>query len=432
LGAGRSRRNRSETIESDAALPLATLREFFKFEAAGGIILIAASALALILANTPLETIYDDLLETPVQISIGAFEIHKPLLLWINDGLMAVFFFLVGLEIKREVLEGELSNRSQLALPVLAAIGGMAIPAVIFATINLDVPVNLDGWAIPAATDIAFALGILALLGTKAPVSLKVLLTAIAIIDDLGAIVIIAVFYSGELSIESLIVAAVAVVVLLGLNRLRVARYAPYLVVGVVLWVSVLKSGVHATLAGVILAMFIPMRGRDDLALTEGHQESPLRHLEHSLHPWVAFAILPIFGFANAGVSFADMSLGSFVDPLALGIALGLFLGKQLGVFGAIWLTVKLGLSRLPEGARWPQLYGLSALCGIGFTMSLFIGGLAFDDPAHAALVRLGVLSGSILSAVVGYLVIAGSAPGVVATPATERPPVAHGSPTQD
>ncbi|MCP4327866.1 MAG: Na+/H+ antiporter NhaA [Alphaproteobacteria bacterium] len=405
-------------------MPLATLREFFKFEAAGGIVLIAASALALILANTPLESLYDDLLETPLQIRVGTLDIAKPLLLWINDGLMAVFFFLVGLEIKREFLEGELSSRAQLTLPVIAAFGGMAVPALIFVLVNLGTPENLDGWAIPAATDIAFALGILALLGSKAPLSLKVLLTAVAIIDDLGAILIIAIFYSGDLSLMSLAVAVAAVTGLFMLNRMRIARYAPYMLIGIVLWVSVLKSGVHATLAGVILAFFIPMEGRDNAELTEDHQHSPLKHLEHTLHPWVAFGILPVFGFANAGVSFAGMTLASLFDPLALGIALGLFVGKQVGIFGAIWLTVKLGLSRMPEGANWQQLYGLALLCGIGFTMSLFIGGLAFDDPDHAAYVRLGVLSGSILAAIGGYVLIAFSPgrPAVVDSPGAPTP----------
>ncbi len=381
-------------------MPLSLIREFIKLEAAGGIVLIAASAAALILANSPLGSFYTAFLDIPVAIQFGAFEIAKPLLLWVNDGLMAVFFFLVGLEIKREILEGELSSPKQIALPALAAVGGMAAPALIYAYINWDSPQNLNGWAIPAATDIAFALGILALLGNRAPLSLKVLLMAIAIIDDLGAIVIIALFYTDELSLQALLFGLAAVAGLVVVNRLRITHPAAYLLLGIALWVCVLKSGVHATLAGVIAALAIPLAPRD------GAETSMLKRLEHDLHPWIAFGILPLFAFANAGVSFAGIGVDSFVEPVKLGISLGLFLGKQIGVFGMLYLCIKLSLAPMPEGANWRQLYGVSLLCGIGFTMSLFIGSLAFEHSAFDAPIRLGVLTGSIACASFGYIVI--------------------------
>ena len=344
--------------------------------------------------------LYDSLLTVPVAVQVGALEIAKPLLLWINDGLMAVFFFLVGLEIKREALEGQLSSVDQIALPGVAAIGGMAVPAAIYAYLNWSNPVDINGWAIPAATDIAFALGILMLLGSRVPLAIKVFLTAVAIIDDLGAIVIIAIFYTENLSVTSLAIGVGGLAVCAFLNLRGVTRTAPYILIGIVVWVAVLKSGVHATLAGVLLALAIPLRATD----AEGH--SPLRHLEHILHPWVAFLVLPAFAFANAGVNFAGMTFSSLLEPLPLGIALGLFFGKQIGVFGATFLMVKTGLARLPEDTTWAMMYGVSLLCGIGFTMSLFIGGLAFDDPAHAAAVRLGVLAGSLMSGTIGYLVL--------------------------
>lgn len=383
-----------------AAGALARLREFLRMEAAGGITLMVAAALALVLANSPLGDWYLWFQEIPGQVQVGALTVAKPLLLWVNDLWMAIFFFLVGLEIKREFLEGQLSTRAELVLPAVAAVGGMAVPALIYVLINWGSVDTLSGWAIPAATDIAFALGILALLGTRAPLSLKVLLTAIAIIDDLGAIVIIAAFYTANLSITSLALAAGAVVGLVILNRLRVTHAAAYIIVGAILWVCVLKSGVHATLAGVITALAIPLRVSSD------DEHSLLRHLEHMLHPWVAFLILPTFAFANAGVSFAGIGLASFLDPVTLGIALGLLVGKQVGVFVPLWICIRMGLAPMPAGANWRQLYGVALLCGVGFTMSLFIGGLAFEGTGFDAAVRIGVLGGSVVAALAGYAVI--------------------------
>ena len=386
-------------------MSIATIREFLRHEASAGLLLMATAALALVLDNSPLSPLYDRLVATPVSVQVGELEIDKPLLLWINDGLMAVFFLLVGLEIKREVLEGELSSRSQIMLPGIAALGGMAVPAAVYVAINWDNPGLLDGWAIPAATDIAFALGILALLGSRVPVALKVFLLALAIIDDLGAIIIIALYYTADLSLASLAVAAVGAVALVALNRSGVMRLAPYILIGIVMWVGVLKSGVHATLAGVVMAMAIPLRS-GPLRSGKPEVEPPLKRLEHALHPWVAFGVLPAFAFANAGVSLAGLSLGSFLEPLPLGILLGLFLGKQAGILGAVWLGVRAGLCRLPSGVTWLQIYGVALLAGIGFTMSLFIGTLAFADPSYSAGIRLGVLGGSILSATLGYLVL--------------------------
>ena len=373
---------------------------FFQHQAAGGIVLMAAAALALIMDNSPLSWAYDALLQTPVVIQIGAFEINKPLLLWINDGLMAVFFFLVGLEIKREILEGRLSNRRQAGLPVIAAIGGMIVPAAIYIALNWHDPVALTGWAIPAATDIAFALGVLALLGPRVPVALKVFLLALAIIDDLGAIIIIAAFYTSNLAPAVLGIAAAGVAILAYLNWRGVTSLAPYLVVGLVVWVCVLKSGVHATLAGVVIALFIPLRAKNE------HGHSPLKQVEHGLVPWVAFGVMPIFAFGNAGVALYSLSPSDLLEGIPLGIAAGLFLGKQIGIVGFVWVGVKSGIARLPDGVTWLQIYGAALLAGIGFTMSLFIGTLAFADPEQAAAVRIGVLSGSILSAVLGYAVL--------------------------
>lgn len=369
-------------------------------EAAGGVLLMAAAAAALLLDNSPLNWLYDAILSTPVVVQIGALAIDKPLLLWINDGLMAVFFFLVGLEIKRELLQGQLSTWNQAALPLFAALGGMVAPALIFVAFNLGDPTALNGWAIPAATDIAFALGVLALLGSRVPVALKIFLLALAIIDDLGAIVIIALFYTADLSLLSLVIAAICLAILLTLNLSGVRRIAPYILVGIVMWVCVLKSGVHATLAGVIVALTIPLRVADT------GKPAPLLRLEHGLHPWVAFFVMPVFAFANAGVSLSGLSFADLLAPIPLGIALGLFLGKQLGVFGFAWLAARAGICRLPEGTSWFQIYGIALLAGIGFTMSLFIGTLAFADPEHAAAVRLGVLSGSTLSALAGYVIL--------------------------
>ena len=373
---------------------------FFQHPAAGGIILIAAAALALILDNSPLAPLYDALLSTPVVLQIGELILNKPLLLWINDGLMAVFFFLVGLEIKRELVDGNLSTPSKAILPVLAAIGGMAGPAIIYSFINWGDVSAMRGWAIPSATDIAFAMGVLALLGSRVPLSLKVFLLALAIIDDVGAILIIAIFYTEQLSTSVLGIAAVGVAALALLNLRGVTRLAPYLLVGAVIWVCVLKSGVHATLAGVLIALFIPIKPR------VAGEPSLLKEVEHSLAPWVAFGVMPIFAFANAGVSLQGLELSDLFDGIPLGIAAGLFFGNQLGILFMVWLATFTGLARLPEGVSWLQIYGVSLLAGIGFTMSLFIGTLAFTDPAQAAQVRIGVLAGSFLSAIVGALVL--------------------------
>lgn len=376
------------------------LRDFFKLEAAGGIMLVLATAVAMVAANSQLAGFYQDFLDIPVAVQFGQLDISKPLLLWINDGLMAVFFFLVGLEIKREFRAGELSSLSQISLPGIAAIGGMAVPALIYAAINVGSPANLNGWAIPAATDIAFALAVLSLLGNRVPASLKILLLAIAIFDDLGAILIIAFFYTAELSHVTLLLALVPIAGLVALNLFGVTRPAPYVLLGIVLWVLVLKSGVHATLAGVVIAFAIPLKPQP------GHAHSLLEELEHGLHRWVAFGILPLFAFSNAGVSFEGMGLESFAEPVTLGIALGLILGKQIGVFGFLYATIRLGLAQMPTGAGWAHLYGVSALAGIGFTMSLFIGGLAFEHSDFDAPIRLGVLTGSIASALIGFVLL--------------------------
>ena len=369
-----------------------------KKESAGGIVLIFSALLALFAANTALSEAYFTNLQIPLNVSFGAFVIDKPILLWINDGFMAIFFFLVGLEVKREFVEGQLSTVDKATLPVIAAFGGIVGPALIFIAINSGSPENLDGWAIPAATDIAFALGILALLGPRVPVALKAFLLAVAVIDDMAAVTIIALFYSGTINVDMLLGGALMLAVLFGLNRLRVGSSIPYILFSLVLWVFVLKSGVHATLAGVAAALMVPMSARD------GSQ--PLERMEHALHPWVAFLIIPIFGFANAGVRLIGLEVSDLVAPLPLGIALGLLLGKQIGVFGAAFLALKFGLAKLPEAVTLRQLHGVSLLAAIGFTMSLFIGGLAFSDPAQVDAVRLGVLSGSLIAALGGYFAI--------------------------
>ncbi|CDY78025.1 Na+/H+ antiporter NhaA type [Caballeronia glathei] len=384
----------------DNAIRKATsgISDFLKLESAGGLLLMAAAILALICSNAPLRYAYDDMLKMPVELRFGSFEIAKPLLLWINDGLMAIFFLLVGLEVKREVMEGELSTPAQVVLPVAAGLGGMVVPALIYVLVNRGNGMVLNGWAIPTATDIAFALGILSLLGKRVPVSLKIFLTAVAIADDLGAIVIIALFYTAELSLPMLLMAAIAIAVLTALNWRKITRIAPYIVVGVILWIFVLKSGVHATLAGVAVAFAVPLK------TTEVHGHAPLHRLEHGLHPWVAFGVLPIFAFANAGVSFAGITPSALAEPLPLGIAAGLFVGKLIGVCGACAALVPLGLARLPEGANWRQMVGVAALCGVGFTMSLFIGSLAFEGPEFYTPLRLGVIAGSTISGITGYL----------------------------
>ena len=380
------------------------LQRLFRHEAASGIVLMLASALALVLANSPMAAFYDLLLSLRGSVRIGSFGIEKPLLLWVNDGLMAIFFLLVGLEIKREVLAGQLSDRSGAILPAAAAIGGMVVPALIYLGITWHAPGATpgaaSGWAIPAATDIAFSLGVMALLGSRMPTALKLFLTALAIIDDLGAIVVIAIFYTEELSWVSLGVAAAALVVLVVLNRAGVRRIVWYVLIGLVLWVCVLKSGVHATLAGVALALAIPFEAKPG-------DESPLTRLEHELAPWVAFGILPVFGFANAGLSFAGLSFSSILEPVPLAIAAGLFFGKQIGVFATAALVIRAGWADLPANADWITLWGTSILTGIGFTMSLFIGTLAFGESDLEAVMRLGVLAGSALSAVVGAAVLA-------------------------
>jgi NhaA family Na+:H+ antiporter len=378
---------------------LHTIKEFLRLEAAAGIILVIAAAVAMVWANSPAAGLYADILGAPVVVQVGALKIAKPLLLWINDGLMALFFLLVALEIKREVLEGELSSIEQAALPGIAAGGGMLAPAAVYLALTAGNQELSRGWAIPTATDIAFAVGVLALLGNRAPGSLKIFLLALAIIDDLGAIVIIAVFYTHDLSTLSLALAAIGIAGLVALNLAGVARLMPYMLVGLFLWVCVLKSGVHATLAGVAIGMAIPLKGRGD-------EEAPLHTLEHTLHPWVTYAILPLFAFTNAGVPLAGLSPSALLAPLPLGIAAGLFLGKQFGVFAATWIVIRLGLAKLPQGANWLQIYGLALLTGIGFTMSLFIGTLAFHTAEENTAVRIGVLAGSLLSAFAGYAVL--------------------------
>jgi Na+:H+ antiporter, NhaA family len=365
-----------------------------------GLLLIGAAVIALVIANSPLAGLYETILSTSVQVLIGGYGIDKPFLLWINDGLMVLFFFLVGLEIKRELLEGTLSDRKKMALPVAGAIGGILVPALIYASINAGNAETLRGWAIPAATDIAFVLGILALMGSRVPVSLKIFVLALAIIDDVGAIVIIALFYTESVALLPLVFAGSATLGLVILNRMRVTDISPYMILGFILWISVLKSGVHATLAGVLLAMFIPMRD------PKNKSRSPVRDLEDALHPSVVFGVIPVFAFANAGVSFHGLSLDSAFGTVPLGIALGLFLGKQLGVFAFCWAAIKLGWAQLPAEASWMQLYGVGILTGVGFTMSLFIGTLALDPLYYATDLRLGVLAGSLLSIVAGVGVL--------------------------
>ncbi|MCX4028107.1 Na+/H+ antiporter NhaA [Endozoicomonas sp. SM1973] len=377
------------------------IKDFLKKESASGILLMIATALALIFANTPLVGLYDLFLSVPVGVKVGALEIDKPLLLWINDGLMAVFFLLIGLEVKREFIAGELASPAKIALPAVAALGGMVVPALVYCWFNWGDNTALQGWAIPTATDIAFALGILALLGNRVPPSLKVFLMALAIIDDLGAIIIIALFYTEGLSVMSASLAGICFLILVTLNRLKVSRITPYIVVGIIMWICVLKSGVHATLAGVLLAFTLPM----ECQKRPGH--SPLKTVEHELHHWVAYAILPIFAFANAGVGLSLTDVQQMGDPVPLGVIAGLFVGKQVGVFLFSALAIKLGLGKLPTHASWLQLYAVAVLCGVGFTMSLFIGTLAFQHagPDYLTTDRIGILMGSVVSAVWGYVI---------------------------
>jgi Na+:H+ antiporter, NhaA family len=374
--------------------------EFLRLEALGGLLLVTAAAFAMIWANSSGAPSYEALLSLPVSVQAGALVLAKPLLLWINDGLMAIFFLLVGLEIKREALEGELSSLAKAALPMIAAVGGIIVPALVYAAINASNPPALRGWAIPTATDIAFALGVLALLGDRVSSSLKLFLLALAIIDDLGAIMIIAAFYTSDLAFGSLVLAGAALIALAILNRAGVTHLAPYTLLGCFLWVCVLKSGVHATLAGVALAFAIPLR-------VSGEGEPPLHRLEHALHPWVTYAILPLFAFANAGVSLGGMSAQDLLEPVPLGIMLGLLVGKPIGVMVTSIAAVQLGAAALPDRTRWGHLCGVASLTGIGFTMSLFIGTLTFDTPEHLTRLRIGVLVGSLLSALAGYVVLA-------------------------
>jgi NhaA family Na+:H+ antiporter len=382
-------------------MPAKMIQDFLKLEAASGIILMLTAIAAMVIANSPLSPWYDLLLDIPVVVAVGTFEIAKPLLLWINDGLMALFFFLIGLELKREFIEGDLSKPGQVTLPAIGAVGGMLVPALCYAALNYDDPAALNGWAIPTATDIAFALGILAIIGTKVPLQLKVFLTSLAIFDDLGAIIVIAAFYTEQLSVLSLTVSAAMLVLLFTFNRKGVVDTAPYIFVGVILWIAVLKSGVHATLAGVVLAFFIPIKGKPG-------QPSPLKELEHNLHSLVAFIVLPIFAFANAGISFAGIGIEQVMQPVPLGIILGLVVGKQLGVFGFCFIAIKLGFAKMPDNVNWTLLYGVAALCGVGFTMSLFVGSLAFEQDSTSPLFqdRLGIVIGSLISGVLGYLLI--------------------------
>ncbi len=389
-------------MQNSAVQPIS---DFFKMESAGGILLILSALLAIVCANTALEQYYQLLLSTPLEVRVGALEVAKPLLLWINDGLMALFFFLVGLELKRELLEGELADKRNIILPGVGAVGGMLVPALIYLSFNYNDPVAVKGWAIPAATDIAFALGILALLGSRVPVSLKIFLTSLAIFDDIGAILIIAFFYTTNISIEALVVVALCLPILALLNKRDVVSKSPYILLGVIMWVATLKSGVHATLSGVILAMFIPLR------VKLSPEISPLKSMEHDLHSVVAFFVLPVFAFANAGINFAGVSVEQLLHNVPIGIAMGLIFGKQIGIFLFCGLFVKLNITKLPAGMNWPGLYGTAAMCGIGFTMSLFIGSLAFEETGVDLLFdeRLGIILGSVISGVLGYVVLRAS-----------------------
>ena len=379
------------------------IKNFLKLESSGGILLFTAAILAIICANTSVQSVYFDFLQTQVVLKVGAFAIDKPLLMWINDGFMAVFFVLVGLEVKREMFEGSLSSVRKASLPAFAAFGGMIVPALIYYFINHHDPELVRGWAIPMATDIAFALGIVALLSKQVPLPLKMFLLALAIIDDIGAIVVIAIFFSHEMSMPALIVASLAIITLFTMNRYKVVSMIHYLIVGSILWASVLKSGVHATLAGVIIGFAIPLRGKNG--------ETPLYHLEHILAPWCSFVILPLFAFANAGVSFDGMSLEKLISPVPLGIAFGLFIGKPVGVFLFSYVAVLLRLAGLPQGVNFKQIFAIAVLCGIGFTMSVFIAGLAFGADNNNGsnmlpLAQLGILIGTNLSAILGYILL--------------------------
>ena len=375
------------------------IQRFLKLESAGGILLLFSAAVAMLLANSPLSSQYNDFLNLPVSLQIGSFSINKTLIHWINDGFMAVFFVLVGMEVKKELFEGALSSYQQAIFPAIAAVGGMIVPALVYWFIAKQDPSLANGWAIPMATDIAFALGIMALLSKQVPLPLKIFLLALAIIDDLGAIVVIALFFSHELSVQALIFSGISILTLVLLNRFRVSALCAYMVVGAILWASVLKSGVHATLAGVIIGFCIPLKGKKG--------ERPLHDFEHILAPWSSFVILPLFAFANAGVSFDSIDVSMISSPLLLAIASGLIIGKPVGVFGFSYISVKLGLAKLPDGIKFKQIFAVAVLCGIGFTMSMFLASLAFNADAGESvntLSRLGILLGSTVSATLGYL----------------------------
>jgi NhaA family Na+:H+ antiporter len=375
-------------------------KEFFKLESASGLILLFAAAIALMLSNSNFDTVYFNTLQKYINLGIGSFSLKLSVIHWINDVLMTVFFFLVSLEIKREIVQGELSNPKQALLPIIGAVGGMAVPAAIYIVININSPDTLNGWAIPSATDIAFSLGVLSLLGKKVPISLKIFLTALAIIDDLGAIIIIAFFYSGNVEIYYLILMVAAVLVLVILNKLNVRSFIPYLLIGILLWEFTHQSGIHATIAGVLLALLIPHDKKDK-------NKSLLLRLEHSIAPYVAFGIMPLFAFANAGVSLEGISFATLLKPVPLGILCGLFFGKQIGVFLFAYISVKLNLAQKPNNSNWTALYAVSVLTGIGFTMSLFVGNLAFaNSPMYLDGVKIGVLGGSLLSTVLGYFLL--------------------------
>ncbi len=375
------------------------IQRFLKLESAGGILLLFSAAVAMLLANSPLSSQYNDFLNLPVSLQIGSFSINKTLIHWINDGFMAVFFVLVGMEVKKELFEGALSSYQQAIFPAIAAVGGMIVPALVYWFIAKQDSSLANGWAIPMATDIAFALGIMALLSKQVPLPLKIFLLALAIIDDLGAIVVIALFFSHELSVQALIFSGISILTLVLLNRFRVSALCAYMVIGAILWASVLKSGVHATLAGVIIGFCIPLKGKKG--------ERPLHDFEHILAPWSSFVILPLFAFANAGVSFDGIDVSMISSPLLLAIACGLIIGKPVGVFGFSYISVKLGLAKLPDGINFKQIFAVAVLCGIGFTMSMFLASLAFDADAGESvntLSRLGILLGSTVSATLGYL----------------------------
>ncbi len=396
--------------KKDKTLPIAeALREFLRLETAGGALLLVSVIVAMFVANSPLASLYNSLVDMTVAVQVGALAIDKPLLLWVNDGLMAVFFFLIGLEIKREIMEGELSSIEQVALPGMGALGGMLVPAAIYIWLNRGDAIALDGWAIPVATDIAFALALLGSFGARVPTALKVFLLTLAILDDLAAITIIALFYSADLSPTMLGIGAVFLVIAIAMNRMGVTRTSTYILLGVALWVAVLKSGVHATLAGVLIALCIPIRDEQG--------NSPLRALEHNLHGPVAYIILPVFAFVNAGLPLADMSLSDFTHPVTLGVISGLAVGKPVGILLFTGLAVALGMARLPKGVNWGQLLGAACACGIGFTMSLFIAGLAFEHGSgdYFSGDRLGVMVGSLLSAVAAYVILRFSLPKAAA-----------------